>query len=205
MKKYILMLTIAGLGLSAIAKNPAKKAIGETYKMDIAASTFNWHATKVTGEHKGLVKYSSGTIKLSGSNLAGSEIIMDMTTIDDLDMTGEYHDKLVGHLKSEDFFSVEKNKTATLKVKSSTAIAGAASGTNNYYVVADLSIKGITKEIKFPAMLTVEKGQITVLADFDINRTLYDIKYGSKTFFENIGDKAISDNFNVKVRVIANK
>lgn len=199
------MLSIAGLGLSVMAKGPVKKNTEESFKVDAAASTFKWHATKVTGEHFGVVKYNNGTVKFNGSSLNGSEIVMDMTSIDATDLTGEYHDKLVGHLKSEDFFSVEKNKTSILKVKSSTPIKGAAAGTNNYDIVADMIIKGISNEVKFPAIVVATKGQVVINADFDINRTLYDIKYGSKTFFDGIGDKAISDNFNVKVRVVANK
>jgi polyisoprenoid-binding protein YceI len=205
MKKYILMLTIAGLGLSAIANPPAKKAGESTYNVDAAASTFKWHATKVTGEHSGIAKFSKGTIITAGTVLKGAEIIVDMTTIDATDLTGEYHDKLVGHLKSDDFFSVEKHTQAVIKVKSATAIKGAAAGTNNYTIVADLTIKGITKEITFPAMVVITKDKVIVNADFNINRAQYDIRYGSSSFFEGLGDKAISDEFNVKVRVLATK
>lgn len=205
MKKYIFMLTMTGLGLSVIAGQPVKKSASTSYKVSPAASTFKWHATKVTGQHDGTVKYNSGTILFMGNTLTGGEVIMDMTTIDNTDLTGEYHDKLVGHLKSEEFFSVDKHKTATIKVKSATAISGAAIGTNNYSIVADMTIKGITKEITFPAMVIISKGQAIVNADFDIDRTDYDVRYGSGKFFEGLGDKAIMDMFNIKVRIVAKK
>ena len=204
MKKYIYMLAIAGLGLSAIANPPAKKA-DAPYTVDAAASTFNWKATKVTGEHSGIAKIASGIVTTTGTNLKGGEIVIDMSTIDATDLTGEYHDKLVGHLKSEDFFSTAKFATASIKIKSVTPIKGAAAGSNNYTVVADLTIKGITNEITFPAMVVITAKQVIFKADLNVNRTKYDIKYGSASFIEGIGDKAISDEFNVKVRVIANR
>jgi polyisoprenoid-binding protein YceI len=75
----------------------------------------------------------------------------------------------------------------------------------NYTVTADLTIKGITKEIVFPAILVVKGNTATANADFMIDRTLFDIKYGSKSFIEGIGDKAIDNDFNVKVRIVAGK
>ncbi|MDZ4667721.1 MAG: YceI family protein [bacterium] len=205
MKKYILTLAIAGLGLSAFANPPAKKAEEATYSIDAAVSTFKWHATKVTGEHSGVAKFSNGSIQTIGNALKTAEINVDMTTIDATDLTGEYHDKLVNHLKSEDFFSVAKFNTATIKVKSATAIKGNKKDANNYTIVADLTIKGITQEISFPAIVVVNAHQVIVNADINVNRTKFDIRYGSKSFFEGIGDKAISDEFNVKVRVVASK
>lgn len=199
------MLAIAGLGLSAIANPPAKKGAETTMNVDAAASTFKWHATKVTGEHYGVAKFSKGTITISGKSLVGAEIIVDMTTIDATDLTGEYHDKLVGHLKSDDFFAVAKYTTATIKVKSAKPIAGAKAGSNNYTIVADLTIKGITNEVTFPAMVVIKDNEVIVNADFNINRAKYDVRYGSTSFFEGLGDKAIADEFNVKVRVVAKK
>ncbi len=202
------MLAVAGLGISVFAAPPAKKSkkVSElTYKVDAAASTFKWHAKKVTGEHFGTVKYANGAIKVLNNVLTGANIVMDMTSIDVTDLSGEYHDKLVGHLKGADFFAVDNNKTAVLKVKSATVIAGAEAGANNYTIVADLTIKGITKEVTFPAMVIIAKNQVIVNADFDIDRTEFDVKYKSGKFFEGLGDKAIMDNFNIKVRVVANK
>lgn len=197
-------MAIAGLGLSAIATPPAKKA-DASYTVDAAASTFKWHATKVTGEHSGVAKFAKGSVVTSGNTLKSAEIMVDMNTIDATDLTGEYHDKLVGHLKSEDFFSVAKFGTATIKVKSATAIKGTAKDANNYTIVADLTIKGITKEVSFPALVVVNAKEVIVNADLMVNRANYDIKYGSSSFFEGLGDKAISDDFNVKVRVVAKK
>ncbi len=204
MRKLLATLAIAGLGLSAIAAPPVKNAEGTSYTVNTKTSTFKWHATKVTGQHYGVVTFKSGSVIVNGKNLVGGEVMVDMTTLDATDLTGEYHDKLVGHLKSDDFFSVEKFNTATLKVKQATAMKADAKG-NNYTIVADLTIKGITNEVTFPAIVVVKGSEVVVNADFDINRTKWDIRYGSASFIEGIGDKAISDNFNVKVRLVANK
>jgi polyisoprenoid-binding protein YceI len=120
-------------------------------------------------------------------------------------MTGEYHDKLVGHLKSDDFFAVAKFGTATIKIKTATPIKGTGTDANNYTIVADLTIKGITNEVTFPALVVVNAKEVIVNADLNVNRAKFDVRYGSNSFFDGLGDKAISDDFNVKVRVVANK
>lgn len=203
MKKSILTLALATIGLFAIANNKNGKAT--TAKVNTTESTAKWHAKKVTGEHFGTVQLSSGEITLDGTKIVGGTINVNMSSIDVTDLTGEWKDKLVGHLKSDDFFSTEKFNTATLKIKSVTPIAGAkaSEGKNNFTVVADLTVKGITKQITFPAMIIINKGQVIANADFNIDRTLFDIKYGSKSFFTEIGDKAIDNDFNLKVRIVA--
>ena len=202
MKKSVLILAFAAMGLSVIAGNP-KGSKTET-KVDPAKSTLKWHAEKVTGKHDGTVKVLGGSISLEGTNIIGGTVDVDMTSLDDVDMQGEYHDKLVGHLKSDDFFGVATFPKATLTIKKVIAIAN-KTGAENYTVTADLTIKGITKEISFPAIIVVSKTEVVANADFNINRTNYGIKYGSKSFIENIGDKAINDEFNIKVRIVASK
>ena len=204
MKNLFLSLAIAGMSLSAIASNPAPKA-ATNFTVDAAASTFKWHATKVTGQHYGVAKFSKGTISVDGKALKGAELTVDMNTIDATDLTGEYHDKLVGHLKGDDFFAVDKFGAAVIKVKSAIAVKPSKTSANNYNIVADLTIKGITQEITFPALVVISDKQVVVNADFMVNRAKFDIRYGSSSFFSDLGDKAIADEFNVKVRVVAAK
>jgi polyisoprenoid-binding protein YceI len=155
----------------------------------------------------GLVKFANGTAETNGKTFTGGNFDIDMTSISCTDLpAGEYNDKLIGHLKSDDFFATEKFKTANLNIKSVTAIKNAKAGADNYTVTANLTIKGISKEITFPANVFISKeGELIANANFDIDRTLYDIKYGSKNFIEGIGDKAIDDKFNVKIRIVAAK
>ena len=207
MKKLMLLAAFAGLGLSVLAGPPKKivNAISGTYNVDAPKSTFKWNAKKVVGEHSGTVAYQAGNITINANKLAGADITIDMASIDCTDLSGEYHDKLVGHLKADDFFATEKFNTAKIKIKSASEIKGAATGSNNYNVVADLTIKGITKEISFPAFVVINPTQVIANAELDIDRTAFEIKYGSASFFEGLGDRAIANTFNVKVRIVANK
>lgn len=200
----MLVLAFAATGLAAIAGGPKAPQAAETLKVDAKASTFKWHAKKVTGEHMGTVGFSGGNIILENGTVKGGTIDIDMTSIDVTDLQGEWRDKLIGHLKSDDFFAVEKNTKATLVIKKAEAIK-ANKTAENYNITADLTIKGITKEVTFPAIIVVKNGAVTANADFNIDRTKWDIRYGSKSFFEGIGDKAIDNDFNVKVRLVAAK
>jgi len=203
--KKLIIAAVAALSLVAVAYKPATKE-AVSYKVNAEQSTFNWVAKKVTGEHMGLVKITAGTIETDGKNLTGGNFDIDMTSITCTDITGEWNSKLIGHLNSPDFFAVDNFKTANLKIKSATEIKGAKTAANNYNVVADLTIKGITKEITFPAFVIIKKtGEVVANANFDIDRTAYDIKFGSKNFFEGLGDNVIDDKFSVKVRIVASK
>src|SRR6478736_2880409 len=123
MKKTISMIALVAMGFAAVAGGPnANKQ--QSVTVDTKASTFKWHAKKVTGEHMGTVNFSSGTIQLEKGVLVGGTIEMDMTSIVTTDLQGEYKGKLEGHLKSEDFFSVEKFNKATLVIKKVEAIKG---------------------------------------------------------------------------------
>ena len=204
--KKLIIAAVAVLSLVAVAFKPATKN-ATSYKVSAEQSTFNWVAKKVVGDpHKGLIKFATGSIETDGKNLTGGNFDIDMTSITCTDLTGEWNEKLIGHLNSPDFFSVDNFKTANLKIKSANEIKGVKAGADNYNVAADLTIKGITKEITFPAFVVIKKtGEVVANASFDIDRTAFDIKYGSKSFFEGIGDKAIDDKFNVKVRIVATK
>ena len=147
-----------------------------------------WKGYKVTGSHYGTVDIESGYLNFNEGNLTGGEFVVDMTTIVSNDLTGEYKGKLEGHLKSDDFFGIEKHPTAKLvftKVKST--------GKNSYQVTGDLTIKGKTAPVTFD--LSVYGNKAT--ANVKIDRTVYDIRYGSTSFFDDLQDKAIYDEFDL--------
>lgn len=162
----------------------------QTKKIDASKSTINWVGKKVTGEHSGTVNFKDGAVVLKGNKLAGGTFTVDMTSLTATDLQGEYQGKLNGHLKSEDFFGTEKFPTATLVMKK----IGTKSA-NVYTVVADLTIKGITKPVTFD--MTVNG--TTATSTFKVDRTKYDIKYNSASIFSAIGDKAISDEFELAI------
>ncbi|PRY16549.1 polyisoprenoid-binding protein YceI [Pontibacter ummariensis] len=217
MKKYAILASLAGaLMVSAYAGNTTNNtstkaaaaveapAKARAYTVDVAKSNVKWHAKKVTGEHMGNIALHHGQMLLSGNKVVGGTFAIDMNSITCTDITdAEYNGKLIGHLKSDDFFSVGKHPMATFKINSVKPVANAAVGKPNYTVSGDLTIKGITKPISFPATITVKNGVATAKADVTIDRAKFDVRYGSNSFFEGLGDKAISDDFVVSLDVTA--
>lgn len=184
-----------------------KVAKGTSYTVDAAQSNMTWDGKKVTGQHNGTVKIANGTVLVNKNKLVGGTVNVDMNSIVSLDLTDAgYNQKLIGHLKSDDFFSVEKHPNATFKINSATPIKGAKAGAPNYNVGGNLTIKGITQPVSFPATVTVNGNTISAKSEaITLDRTKWDIRYGSKTFFASIGDKAIMDDFTVKFNVVAKK
>ena len=176
---FLFALLVAG---SAFAHGPVKVNLGE--------SSVNWKAAKVTGEHMGYVNLQSANLDIQDGVLKGGDFTADMTSITVTDLEGEWKQKLEGHLKSDDFFGVENHGTASFKITSANA-----SGNNSYNVTGDLTIKGITHPVSFVATLADNKAT----ANIKVDRTKYDIKYGSGSFFDGLGDKMIYDAFDLTV------
>ena len=195
----VLTTTVATPALATNEKPAARKAV--TFNVDVKKSTLAWHGKKVTGEHNGTVELNRGNLIFDGKNLTGGLIEIDMTSIKNLDVADEgYRNKLVGHLKSDDFFNVEKYPTATLKITKATPKGG-----NAYDVTGDLTVRGKTAPVTFPATVTLDGNNATATAKVVVDRSKYDVKYGSKSFFENIGDKMIYDEFDLTVKLVATK
>lgn len=194
MKKlnYILsLIAIVAITFSANA---------QTYTIDGSASTVKWIGKKVTGSHNGDIKIKSGSLDFAKNQLTGGTIEIDMTTINTLDLQGEYKGKLEGHLKSDDFFGVNKFPTAKIVI---TKVV--LQGPGKYKITGDLTIKDTTQEVKFIANLDQSESSVSGSADLTIDRSEYDIKYGSGSFFDNLGDKTIYDDFELSVSLVAKK
>ena len=181
------------------------KKVSKVINIDTTASTMNWLGKKVTGQHNGTIKIAGGEVGLDNSgSVVGGNFEMDMRTITDIDLTdAEWNYKLITHLKSEDFFSAEKFPKSKFEITKVEPLSDPAKPNFNSTVSGNLSIKGITKSISFPASIKMENGTLTSFADFEIDRTQWDIKYGSGKFFENLGDKMINDNFNISFKISA--
>ncbi|MEL6303838.1 MAG: YceI family protein [Bacteroidota bacterium] len=187
MKKRISTIVLALLAGSVVLANPID---GEKKEVKASESTITWKAYKVTGSHVGTISLKSGSLEFDGDKLTGGEFVVDMSTINTTDLTGDYKNKLDGHLNSDDFFAVASNPTSSMvftKVEST--------GKNAYKVTGDLTIKGITKPITFDVSIYGSKATATLKVD----RTKYDVKYGSGSFFDNLGDKTIYDEFDLVV------
>ena len=155
----------------------------DQYKADTESSLINWKGFKPTGEHYGTVKVKSGSFKIENKKIVAGEFEIDMNTIIDLDMAAdsEYNAKLVGHLKSDDFFGVEKYPTATLTI---TAVEKGKGDVKN--ITADLTIKEVTKDIVFNAY--VDGNTKTFSTTFKIDRTRWGVTYNNP-----LKNNAISD------------
>jgi polyisoprenoid-binding protein YceI len=186
------MKKLKTIGIALLVAFGTTVATAQTKKVNVEKSTINWVGKKVTGEHSGTVNLKEGSLIFKGGKVAGGNFTVNMTTISTTDLSGEWKAKLDGHLKADDFFGTEKNPNATLVFKK---IATKANGV--YTITGDLTIKGITNPVTFDLAV---KGN-TASTVVKIDRTKYDIKYGSKSFFESIGDKAINDDFDLTVNL----
>ena len=188
MKKTVLSLAFAMVfGFAAIATEPVD---GDKKEVKTEASKVTWKAYKVTGSHAGTVDLQSGALQFEEEKLSGGEFVVNMTSLVTTDDLGDMKAKLEGHLKSDDFFGVATHPTAKLIF---TEVM--ASGKNSYEVTGDLTIKGITKPVTFDVSIYGSKATATLKVD----RANYDVRYGSGSFFENLGDKAIYDEFDLVV------
>jgi polyisoprenoid-binding protein YceI len=169
-----------------------------TYKVDVEKSTLTWVGKKLTGSHNGTIDLQSGSLQFNGKKLAGGDFAINMTSIKDADKSA----KLEGHLKADDFFGTDKFATSTFAIKKVAAGSG-----NTVNVTGDLTIKGVTNSITFPAAIVWNAdGSVTASADkVLVDRTKYGIKYRSKGMFPDVGDKMIYDDFELAIKLVAKK
>lgn len=191
---------IVAIAVAAIAM-AFTGAVKTSLQVDPEKSQLTWTGEKVTGEHTGHITIKDGTVELTNGKLSGGEFSIDMSTITCTDLEDEgYNQKLVGHLKSEDFFGVEKYPVSKLKITSVSP-----KGSNEVAIKGNLTIKGKTLPIEFPATVKTDGKTLTANAKIEVDRTKYSIKYGSGSFFDNLGDKAIDDIFTLDVNLVAKK
>jgi polyisoprenoid-binding protein YceI len=194
MKKIIMALFVLSLPAIMVANNGDKGKT--TYKIDALKSSVAWKGYKVTGEHEGNIAIVSGTIHMDGDKLAGGEFIIDMTSLEVSGLDAKMQAKLEGHLKSGDFFGVEAHPNATLKITKVKLKGGI------YTIVADLTIKDITNPVEFETTIIEVGGMMKANSKITIDRSKYNVRYGSSSFFDNLGDKAIYDNFDLNVELV---
>ena len=192
MKKHLLTIAAAFLAATTFATPTLDPTNGSVEKkvVNVDASKVTWKAYKVTGSHEGNINLASGNLDFNGTTLSGGAFVVDMTTINTTDLEGESKQKLEGHLQSDDFFGTTKHKTAALEITSVKA-----SGKNAYTATANLTIKNITKKVNFTISVYGNKAT----ASLKVDRTEFDIRYRSGSFFDNLGDITIYDEFDLVV------
>lgn len=170
------------------------------FNIQTESSTVNWTGKKVLGLHTGTIKIKNGDLHIKDNDLVGGEIVIDMETIiiTDIQDRASYKD-FFDHLNDDDFFSIAKFKTATLRIKNG------KKSEDTYNILGDLTIKDITHPIEFSATIERFTDFIHALGEVKIDRTLYNIRYGSGRFFSNLGDKLIYDEFVLQFKLIGQK
>lgn len=173
-----------------------------TYVVNTEVSQLNWVGSKPTGEHMGMVKLSGGELTIKNENLVGGSFVLDMNSITDEDLAGEQKAKLENHLKTGDFFEVEKFPTATFEITSVEAATDLPDGAT-HRIVGNLTMKGITKSVSLPAKVEMtEEGLMASTPKFTINRTEWGVNFKSGI----LGvpkDKIIHDEIGLQIQLAA--
>jgi polyisoprenoid-binding protein YceI len=229
--KFLFLVALAAVMLAACnnqapesdeAKVSESQAVnettgGEAYRVDPAASKVAWVGTKVSGYHVGEVAVKSGELKVENGNVVAGNFVLDMTSINTTgpkDSQKEWNDKLTGHLKSGDFFDVEKYPEAKFEITSVKPFSGEVKEDNDprqediskykvtnptHTVSGNLTVKDQTKNIEFPARITASGNQVEAVAKFNIDRKQWGIVYAGKP------DDLIRDEIHLGIELKANK
>ena len=168
------------------------------YSIDVKNSKVMWVGKKPTGEHAGEILFSKGEFEILDNKIKKGELELNMNSISCTDLQGEDSLDLVGHLKGKDFFNVDSCKTASIQIISSEL------DSLNFKIKANLIIKGISNQVEFISGIKFLNDSIIVLANFEIDRTLWGIKYKSKKIYQ-LADKFINDNVAIRISIKAKK
>ncbi len=191
--KLITALILSLAAVFSLTENPAPATVNK------AESQIRWEASKVTGTHWGYVPIKNANLDVAGGKITGGSFDMDMVNLTVEDLKEEpSKGNLTKHLKSDDFFSVEKFNTATFKITEAKTSNGI-----DYTISGTLTIKGISQPISFPAKVAMAGGKMTATGQITFDRTKYDIKFRSGNFFENLGDRMIYDEVKLDVKLVA--
>jgi hypothetical protein len=182
------------------AKEAIKVAVvANLNNADVASSVITWKGSKPTGAHNGTIMLKEGSLNLAAGKLTGGSFVIDMSSMKNVDLDAESGAKIVGHLSSPDFFDVATYATSKFVITSVAEVEGKLAVTGN------LQIKDVTKSITIPATLASD-GSVTTFESekFNVDRADFNVKYGSKKFFDNLKDKFIDDmiefSFTVKTK-----
>ncbi|OGU61631.1 MAG: hypothetical protein A2X64_04905 [Ignavibacteria bacterium GWF2_33_9] len=172
-----------------------------TYKLNLKKSLINWSGRQIGKDHKGTIKFKSGELVFKNKKLISGTFVVDMSTIENTDLDNKADkEKLETHLKSPDFFDVAKYPEAKLTFKRMDKKLK-----NDYFIIGNLTIKNKRGEVMIPASLEIKDGHLSANIMVTFDRTKFDVKYRSKTFFKEIGDKLIYDDIDLNIFIEADK
>lgn len=184
------------------AKTGSILPTGNDYRLDIKSSRIQWKGSKLIGDSlTGEVYFDEGFLGVSDGQLSSGSFSVDLNSIKSTSLdSDDSKARLEEHLKSDDFFSVDSYPTASF------SISDLSLKTDNYYqITGNLTIKGISNTISFPAKVMIDESEVKAWAEFEIDRTWWGIQYGSGKFFANLGDRAIKDEIGFMVYLKADK
>jgi polyisoprenoid-binding protein YceI len=220
MKRSLLVLSAGLFLLTACQDDPkadqaqtgeaqtVNATTGNSYKADLAQSRVEWTGTKPVGQHRGTMKLQDGSLNVDNGAITGGKFVIDMKSMELIDEDTATNRKLGGHLKGEDFFQVDQHPTSTFE------ITGVKSGVDQvageelimkdatHMVTGNLTLKGITKSVTFPAKISVNDNSVTADANFNIDRTQWNIVYNND---KGLGDNFIRPTVNIVLHLVANK
>lgn len=190
----IAILMVAPLTMTSFTTE--ESPVGPAFALTNEKSTVSWKGMKPGGEHYGVIEVLNGKIDTDGSEVTGGSFTIDMNSIVCQDLTNEgMNSRLVGHLKSEDFFHTEAYPKAFFNITKVTAQISAEEGfTANYMVTGDLTVRGTTREIFFPANITMDENMVYAkTGQIELDRTQWNVNFQSKKIFANLKDSYIDD------------
>ncbi|MEM7144606.1 MAG: YceI family protein [Verrucomicrobiota bacterium] len=196
----------AGLDTEGAQEPPATPSVPDgTFPVDLKESRVEWLGRNLVNKHWGHVSLKSGTLSFADEHLAAGDFILDMTSIacDDL-KSDPYHDLLVHHLESDDFFDVKNYPEARFVINEGKPFSDASAGSQNLHISGILTLKGITAPVSFTASAGLTSdGKPAAQAAFSIDRTIWNIRYGSGKFFHRLADHLVNDDIELQLRIVA--
>lgn len=177
-------------------------SVSTKYSVDTESSTISWKGFKPTGTHNGSISVESGVFNIKDSTIESGTFLIDMNSIvvEDIPAEEEANSKLTGHLKSADFFDVESFPSAAFSVTGFETVDGQTILSGN------LKMKDTENNVSIPVTVSENNDNVTIESEtFTIDRSKWNVKYGSKSFFDDLGDKFINDDIELKVNIVAAK
>ena len=196
----------AGFEVESGAPVPQQATVRDgVYRVDAEKSVVEWTGRNINNRHHGRIAISGGEVVLANGRPVSGRFVLDMNTITNLDLQDEgWRGMLLRHLKSEDFFDVERYPTATFELRGAAAITETTPGTPNVEIEGSLTIKDTARSIRFPAIIAAqEDGGLKAQAAFDLDRTLWSVSYGSGKLYERLGMHLVNDLISIELFIVA--
>jgi len=201
-----ILIIAASLMLSPLFSTTGGDDAPTRYPVNTKSSTVNWEGKKVTGSHNGDIQISNGFVTVENGLISAATVVIDMNTINTLDLEGGSKESLDGHLKSDDFFGAATYPTATFELTGLNPLRGGENGAN-FSAQGTVTIKGRTESISVPVKVEMNDGGVRISGDMVLDRSKFDVQFRSKSFFDakELGDKLIYNDFTIGFDLVAGK